>query len=144
MDAAQIVATAVLKGAHAIDHRVDAADERQPVVDIGQAVEVGFDPAHGGKAAARRHDRASAAQELMAGSLKPRQDGGADEPVGSGNENTHGAPIPPAGLRGMRTGNAGSDLLARRRRHDSAAARGKEPDVATHRLAIGRPSRAPQ
>ena len=78
------VGTAVLQHAHAVDHRVDAVE-----LPVDMGAEVGLSPDGGRIAAPRGSSVTCAADDLVAGGGEPGGQVGADEAIGSGDQNAH-------------------------------------------------------
>jgi hypothetical protein len=81
LHALNIIAQAFPQNADAIDHCIDAVQQRQPPLGLRKLVEIGSDPLRIGQSAPRAGDFSSCPDHLMIAGMKPRQAGRPDQAI---------------------------------------------------------------
>jgi len=89
MHGGEIVAGVVLQRSGAIDDRVDADEQRPPILGARHGAQVPLDPFDFREPSAGCGDVASKSDDGMAVFDKARCDVGADQPVAAKNKDTH-------------------------------------------------------
>ncbi len=85
----EVIAGAVLKGARAIDDSVDAGQDGAPMSRLRQAGDVRLDPRHVRMGTTHARGGPAKSGDRVSGPDEPANDGKADEPITSENEDTH-------------------------------------------------------